>query len=254
MPSTNDSLRTPHRRTMARVGWAGLNVTLTSPREPRAVVIVADGSGDANFMEGGAEVARALLDRGFAVVEVRLLGRREAEADAETSELRFNTGLLADRIAEVVSWIERQPCCRGLGIGIFATGTCGAGALRAAVRHPDAITAVVCRAARTDLIAGLLGRLCAETLLVLGTTDVAHLEASRSAQRLAPPGVIELGLVEAGRPLLETPTEREIVARLTCDWFTRAFAGESPRALKQVLESSTPRQHRVDDTTPRRAG
>ena len=254
MSYTDASRRMPHRRTMARVGWAGLNVTLTSPAEPRAVVIVADGSGDSQFTQGDAEVARALLDHGFAVVEVRLLARREAETDAETSELRFNTGLLADRIAEVVSWIERQPACRDLAIGIFATGTCGAGALRAAVRDPDALTAIVCRAARTDLVAGILGRLCAETLLVLGTTDVAHLEASRSAQQLAPPGVIELGLVEAGRPLLDAPAEREIVARMTCDWFTRAFGGKSPRALKEVLESSTPRRCRVDDTTPWRAG
>lgn len=250
MPSTDASLHTLHRRTMAKVGWAGLNVTLASPRKPRGVVIVADGSGDSQFTEGDAEVARTLLRHGFAVVEVRLLARREAEADAETSELRFNTGLLADRIAEVVSWIAHHPACKDLRVGVFATGTCAAGALRAAIRDPDSITAVVCRAARTDLIAGILGRLCAETLLVVGTTDIAHLESNRHAQLLAPPGVIELGLVEAGRPLLEAPAERELVARLTCDWFTRAFGGESARLLKEVLASSTPKRCRMDDIAP----
>ena len=65
---------------MAKVGWAGLNVMLTAPQDPRGVVIVADGSGDSHFTEGDSQVARTLLDEGFAVVEVRLLPRREAAA------------------------------------------------------------------------------------------------------------------------------------------------------------------------------
>ena len=252
MPPSNASLRDRHRRTMAKVGGAGLNVSLTFPRAPRAVVIVARGTGSADSVEGDAEVAQALLHGGFAVVEVRLLARREAEADAETSALRFDTGLLADRIAEVVSWSVGQRGCGELQVGIFATGTSGAGALRAAVRDPDSIAAVVCRAARTDLIIGILGRLCAETLLVLGKTDVVHLEANQAAQRAAPAGVIELGVVEPGRPLLEAPDERAAVARLTSDWFTRAFGDASPRVPKEVLAPSTPRPRAPDDTAPRR--
>ena len=237
MASTTASLRQHQRRTMAKVGWAGLNVMLTAPQDPRGVVIVADGSGDSHFTEGDSQVARTLLDEGFAVVEVRLLPRREAAADAETSKLRFNTGLLADRFADVVAWVIRQPMCRDLKIGLYATGTCAAAALRAAARDPQSIDAVVCRAPRPELVSGILGHLCAETLLLLGATDTAHLTEARRAQQLAPPGVIELGVIDGGRPMLEAPAEREAVARLASQWFARAFAGAGftvPRVFTAV--------------------
>jgi dienelactone hydrolase len=239
---------------MAKVGWAGLNVALTAPRDPRGVVIVADGSGDSLFTEGDSEVARTLLDDGFAVVEVRLLARREATADAETSELRFNTGLLADRFADVVAWVIRQPACRDLKIGLYATGTCGAAALRAAARDPESIDAVVCRAPRTEIVSGILGHLCAETLLLLGETDTAHLGEARRAQQLAPPGVMELGVIDGGRPMLEAPAEREAVAQLTSQWFARAFAGAPPHVLHEILADSMPRRPGAHPHTNWRTG
>ncbi len=250
MPANGVAPTLGERRTMAKVGWGGLNVMLTMPVNPRGVVIVADGSGDNTFSEGDLQVARTLLDEGFAVVEVRLLARRELTEDAETSALRFNTGLLADRFADVVAWIERQPSCRDLKVGLFATGTCGAAALRAAVRDPQSIDAIVCRAARAELVVGILGRLCAETLLLLGATDIAHLEATRHAQQLAPPGVIELGLIEGGRPMLDAPAEREIVSHLTAAWFARAFGAESPRTTRGILADSTPRNSGANYTAP----
>ena len=250
MDSTDTSLRQFHRRTMAKVGWAGLNVTLTAPLEPRGVVIVADGSGDSQFTEGDSEVARTLRDDGFAVVDVRLLARREATTDAETSELRFNTGLLADRFADVVAWVMRQPSCRDLRIGLYATGTCGAAALRAAARDPESIDAIVCRAPRIDIVSGILGHLCAETLLLLGGTDSAHLGEARNAQRLAPPGVIELGVIDGGRPMLDEPGEREAVAQLTSQWFARAFAGAPPHVLHEILAEAMPRRSGADNHFP----
>lgn len=232
---------------MAKVGWAGLNLSLVAPRDPLGIVIVADGSGDAQFFDGDSDVARTLRDDGFAVAEVRLLTSREAATDAETSELRFNTGLLADRIEEVVTWIARQPACSDLAIGLHATGTCGAAALRAAIRRPDTIAAVVCRAPRTELVSGMLGHLCADTLLILGETDKAHMEEARRAQQLAPPGVIELGVIDGGRPLLDAPAEREAVGRLASKWFARAFAGAPPQVLHEILAASTAKRAGPDN-------
>lgn len=247
MTSADAPLRKLHRRTMAKVGWAGLNVTLTAPQDPRGVVIVADGSGDSTFSDGDSDVARTLLDDGFAVAEVRLLDRREAATDAETSELRFNTGLLADRFADIVAWVMRRPACRDLKVGLYATGTCGAAALRAAARDPESIDAIVCRAARPELVSGILGHLCAETLLLLGATDTVRLAEARRAQQLAPPGVIELGVIDGGRPMLDAPAEREAVAQLTSQWFARAFAGAPPHVLHEILAEAMPRRPGTDN-------
>ena len=171
--------------------------------------------------------------------------------DADTSEFRFNTGLLADRIEDVIAWISRQRAYSDLAIGLHATGTCGAAALRAAARHPDTIAAVVCRAPRTELVLGILGHLCAETLLILGETDTARVEEARRAQQLAPPGMIELGVIDGGRPMLEAPSEREAVGHLASRWFARAFAGAPPQVLHDILVASVPGRAGTD-TNPAR--
>jgi alpha-beta hydrolase superfamily lysophospholipase len=235
---------------MAKVGRAGLNVTLTAPREPRGVVIIADGSGDSHFADGDCEVARTLLDDGFAVLEVRLLDRRECAKDAETSELRFNTGLIADRLADVLEWVARHPGCSDLRIGLYAAGTCGAGALRAAARDPDSIDAIVCRATRAGLVGGILGHLCAETLLLCGESDSVGLQDARQAQRRAPPGVVELAVIDGGRPMLEAPGERAAVAHLASQWFTSAFSGAPSRGLREILSDSMPKRPEARSSLP----
>src|SRR5689334_16353060 len=43
--------------------------------------------------------------------------------DLRTAELRFNIGLLAERLVGVTDWLARQPDTRALRIGYFGAGT-----------------------------------------------------------------------------------------------------------------------------------
>lgn len=239
MPANTLQSRSP-RRTMAKVGAVGLNVTMTMPRKPLGLVLVADGAGDDLPAAINGELADTMLTRGFGVIEVRLLTRPEAAVDAETSALRFDTGLLAHRIVEVITWAASQPGCRDLKVGLFATGTCAAAALRAAAREPESIDAVVCRAGRPALVQPTLGRLCAETLLMVGELDTAHFAEHRAAVESAPPGLIEVRMIRRGRPMLDAPAEREMVAEYAAEWFSRTLAGDSLTNVPGVSGRNAP--------------
>ena len=63
---------------------------------------------------------------------VDLLTAEEEEADEVTREMRFDIGLLARRVAQVVAWAGRQKQTAPLLIGLFGAGTGAAAALVAA--------------------------------------------------------------------------------------------------------------------------
>jgi hypothetical protein len=212
--------------TLERIGSIGLTAMLTIPDEPRGLVIVADGADDHVYLAGNSYVADCLHDRGFATLEVNLLTRREAMFDAETSELRFDMSFLAARLGQVVAWVSRHDRCAELAVGVFASGTCAAAAVQAAAQGPGRIDAVVCRAARPDLVEDAFDHLSAETLLVLGDHDVAHFDDHRAALMHAPAGAVDLVLIRDGRPMLDTAAERKAVADVAADWFARTLNGE----------------------------
>src|SRR5688572_24909440 len=226
MHTIDPSTERARSHTLARVGPVGLNAALTIPDGPRGLVIIANGADDHVFVAGNSYVADALHGHGFATLEVNLLTRQEAMLDAETSQLRFDMDFLAARLAHVVAWIARQDRCADLAVGVFASGTCAAAAVQAAAQGPDRIDAVVCRAARPDLVQDAFGYLSAETLLVLGDLDVAHFEDHRAALVHAPAGSVDLVLIPDGRPLLDTAVERKAVADVAADWFARTLNGE----------------------------
>ena len=216
----------PAGRIAVRVGPAGLPGTLDVPDSPRGLVIVANGADDHLYVAGNSLVARALRAHGFATLEVSLLTHREAIADAETSELRFDIDFLATRFCEVARWAARQSTCRHLDVGVFAAGTCAAAAVQAAAEDPEHIDAVACRAARPELARDAFAYLASETLLLIGERDVAHFDAYRTALVTAPVGTVDVVLIPDGRPLLDSFAERKAVADVAASWFARALNGE----------------------------
>ena len=54
---------------------------------------------------------------------VDLLSPEEEAVDLRTAELRFNIGLLAERLVGVTDWLARQPDTRALRIGYFGAST-----------------------------------------------------------------------------------------------------------------------------------
>lgn len=126
------------------VGLAG---ALHVPSKARALVIFAHGSGSSRFSSRNRAVAAALNDRGIGTLLFDLLTAQE-EADRANV---FDIGLLAQRLADAVRFVEREPSLSGLALGFFGASTGAAAALAAAVRLGDRIGAIVSRGGRPDL-------------------------------------------------------------------------------------------------------
>jgi putative phosphoribosyl transferase len=223
MSPTRIPRRLLSQRIAVPVGSAVLTATLTEPADPRALVLVPSASGDRTSDRANRAVTSALWDAGFATVEVDLLTRQEARDDAEHSALRFDLDLIAGRIAATLEWAKHVPGLQSLEVGVFAAGTCTAGALVAAAERRDLIQSIVCRSARPELAAGALTYVQAPVLLLLGERDIAHRDEHAVAMTLLPPRS-RLAVIPNARHLLDRPADVRRVAGLAITWFGETLA------------------------------
>ena len=96
-------------------------------------------------------VAGRLQQAGLATLLLDLLTPDEEAVDERTGQLRFDVGLLAERLAAAADWVAGRPELAALPIGYFGASTGAAAALIAAAEHPERIRAVVSRGGRVDL-------------------------------------------------------------------------------------------------------
>ncbi len=184
------------------------------------VVLFAHGSGSSRLSPRNRSVARTLQERGLATLLIDLLTADEEAIDVQTAHLRFDIGLLADRLAGATDWLLEQPETRHLRIGYFGASTGAAAALVAAALRPRAVGAVVSRGGRPDLAGDALPRVQAPTLLIVGGDDLEVLELNREAyDRLLCQR--QLAVVPRASHLFEEPGTLEAVARLAGDWFVK---------------------------------
>jgi hypothetical protein len=87
------------RAVRVAAGSATLEGTLAVPRGARGVVLFAHGSGSGRHSPRNRYVAAALGRGGLATLLVDLLTTAEELIDERTRHLRFDIGLLADRLA-----------------------------------------------------------------------------------------------------------------------------------------------------------
>lgn len=203
------------------VGEAGvLDGDLAVPPGASGLVVFAHGSGSSRHSPRNQAVARALQDGGLATLLVDLLAPAEEERDAVTRELRFDLGLLADRLAAVLDWARQDPHVSSLPVGLFGASTGGGAALVAAARRPDRVRVVVSRGGRPDLAGDALPEVRCPVLLVVGGRDALVLDLNEQARRrMTAPA--ELVVVPGATHLFPEPGALEEVARLAVDHFTR---------------------------------
>ncbi|TDC31603.1 alpha/beta fold hydrolase [Micromonospora sp. KC213] len=200
------------------VGTAGLPADIDGPDDATGLVLFAHGSGSSRHSPRNVAVARVLQQRGLATVLVDLLTPDEDALDAVTAELRFDIGLLADRLAGIVDWLGTEPSLGRLPVGLFGASTGAAAALVAAAARPDRVAAVVSRGGRPDLAGSALSAVRAPTLMLVGGLDeqVITLNEQAAGQLAAPH---ELRIVPGATHLFEEPGTLEQVADAAGDWF-----------------------------------
>jgi putative phosphoribosyl transferase len=208
------------------VGPATLDGDLTILDSAMALVIFVHGSGSSRHSPRNQFVARRLNDAKLATLLFDLLTPDEELVDMRTAELRFDIGLLAERLVHATNWAKRQKQTRDLPFGYFGSSTGGGAALVAAAELPDCINAVVSRGGRPDLAGEALPKVKAPTLLIVGGRDEVVIELNEKA-RAQMRCEVKLEIVPGATHLFEEPAALEQVAKLTSDWFLLHAAGKA---------------------------
>ena len=200
-----------------------LEGNLTLPEGARGIVLFAHGSGSSRFSPRNCYVAQQLNREKLATLLVDLLSPEKEAIDLRTARLRFNIGLLAERLVGVTDWLVRQPDTRPLRIGYFGASTGAAAALVAAAERPQIVRAIVSRGGRPDLAGPAFARVEAPTLPIVGGDDMPVIELNRAAlaqlrceKRLV--------IVPGATHLFEEPGALDEVARLAREWFQQYLA------------------------------
>jgi dienelactone hydrolase len=201
-------------------GSVTLEGNLTLPEGSRAVVLFALGSGSSRHSPRNRYVARLLNEAKLSTLLIDLLTLDEEVIDARTAQLRFDIGLLAERLVAATNWLTQFPDTKHLRIGYFGASTGAAAALAAAALRKDVVGAVVSRGGRPDLAGAALMLVQAPTLLIVGENDgqVIRLNREALAQLRCEK---QLMIVPGATHLFEEPGALDVVARLACDWFER---------------------------------
>ena len=199
-------------------GRAVLAGNLAIPDGAVALVLFAHGSGSSRHSPRNQFVARTLKDAGLATLLFDLLTPEEEAIDMRTGDLRFNIGLLAERLVHATNWAKQQDETRDLRTGYFGSSTGGAAALVAAVDIPQDVDAIVSRGGRPDLAGDALPKVHAPSLLIVGGNDDIVIELNEMA-RDQMRCEVKLEIVPGATHLFEEPGALEKVAKLASDWF-----------------------------------
>jgi putative phosphoribosyl transferase len=214
---------------------AGQGVTLegnlTIPnKKPKGIVLFAHGSGSSRHSPRNKYVAQVLQDAGIATLLIDLLSQEEEEVDLHTRHLRFDIGLLAQRLIGATDWLKEEQQQQNsetknnnLNIGYFGASTGAAAALVAAAERQKIVKAVVSRGGRPDLAgSAALSRVQSPTLLIVGGNDEPVIEMNKEAfEKLTnvEDNKKKIIIIPGATHLFEEPGKLEEVARLAKDWF-----------------------------------
>lgn len=216
------------REVRVRVGPVTLEGNLDIPESARGVVLFAHGSGSGRHSPRNRYVAEELRQARLGTLLIDLLTPEEEKIDLRTRHLRFDLGMLAERLVGGTDWLAQNPDTQSLRVGYFGASTGAGAALVAAAERPNVVGAVVSRGGRPDLAREDLPRVVAPTLLIVGGEDHPVIGMNREAM-----GQLraekELKIVPGATHLFEEPGALEDVVRLAAGWFSR-YLNSAPEA------------------------
>ena len=196
------------------IGPLGLAGTLHLPASASALVVFAHGSGSSRFSPRNMAVANALNAQGIATLLFDLLTPDEEQERTNV----FDIALLAERLIEVVHWVDTQGELAHLPLGLFGASTGAAAALVAAAQLGSRVGAVVSRGGRPDLANAALDDVTAPTLLIVGGLDYGVIELNEQAfAQLKAQKAIEI--VPDATHLFPEPGTLNLVIEHAARWF-----------------------------------
>ena len=109
--------RIGQQRVWVAAGPATLEGALAVPPRAQGMVVFAHGSGSSRLSPRNQFVAAQLHSASLATLLFDLLTPGEEASDVQTRQLRFDIGLLAERLVGVTDWLTQQPAVNQLPIG-----------------------------------------------------------------------------------------------------------------------------------------
>jgi len=199
-----------------------LDGSLIIPHGANSIVIFAHGSGSSRHSPRNKYVAKELQSAGLGTLLMDLLTPGEETIDLRTRHLRFDIGLLAERLVGAADWLKKQPNTARMKLGLFGASTGGGAALVAAAEKPDFFQAVVSRGGRPDLAGNYLPEVKCPTLLIVGGNDHAVIGMNKEAMDKMK-SEVRLEIVPGATHLFEEPGTLEKVAEIARDFFSRVM-------------------------------
>jgi dienelactone hydrolase len=210
------------------ISSVSLSGDLDIPDGTQGVVLFAHGSGSGRHSPRNRYVAKVLQEAGVGTLLFDLLTEDEELIDEQTLHLRFDIGLLADRLVGATDWLLQRFDASNSddipSIGYFGASTGAAAAVVAAAKRADIVKAVVSRGGRPDLAGDeYLNQVRAPTLLLVGGNDGPVIglnqEAYDKLKLLKEEDEKKLTIVPGATHLFEEPGKLEQVAQLASGWF-----------------------------------
>ncbi|HEY3041929.1 MAG TPA: alpha/beta hydrolase [Pyrinomonadaceae bacterium] len=203
------------RDVQIRSGTVMLQGDLSIPAGAQGVVLFAHGSGSSRHSPRNQFVARTIREAGVGTLLFDLLTKEEEAVDLRTGHLRFDIGLLAQRLIDATYWLKGD--LSHLSVGFFGSSTGGGAALVAAAELGENVGAVVSRGGRPDLAGDALPQVTCPTLLIVGGLDYPVIQMNQSAFAHLHCEK-ELKIVPGATHLFEEPGTLEEVAHLAAEW------------------------------------
>ena len=138
---------------------------------------------------------------------------------AHSQHARAEASLLTQRLDAACDWLRRHSQTCDSPIGLFGAGNGAAAAMQLAALRGGDISALVLRGGCTGLVApGLVARISAPTLLIVGSLDDGIIGMNRSTYA-ALRCKKHFDLIPGATHAFDEPGSVEVVARLTRGWF-----------------------------------
>lgn len=191
-----------------------LEAQMELPLAAGGLVVLVGVTGNSRASASEVFLARRFHASGLGSLMVDLLTRDEESR----IPMRYDVGLLADRLKCVTAWIRRSAIASRLLAGYYGTSSGAAAALRASAESGDGVGAIVCRGGRPDLAAQALPFVQAPTLLLVGERDETSVDLNRRALEALRAEKRMLTIPNAG-PYFDEPGALEESTRLAASWF-----------------------------------
>ncbi len=197
---------------------AVLTGRLTVPRDAKAIIIFAHGSGSSHLSPRNNFVAEVLQQEKFATLLVDLLTPEESEDEANN----YNVEKLTRRLVTLREWADQNPYTEALFIGLLGSTTGVAAALHAAAKSDGKISSLVSRGGRPDLAMDVLPQVRIPVLFLVGSNDHEIIKSNQKALTKLP-GDSEMRIIEGAGHLFEEPGKLEEAAQEAKEWFLKTI-------------------------------